>query len=1006
MTADDCPESCAQIERTHALADGELTGAAADAARDHLATCATCQAELAEVLQLDAAVAAAGHRAPVIELAWYRQRRLQVAAAGVAAAAAVVVYLALPPRQPGAPTGADGEVALALAPHRVTEARLAWPGAAAYRSYDVPRAGDSPHEAVDLMAIAQLDKRGDRHGVGVLELLNGERRQAASYLERAGDSPDVMADRAALALADHQPERALALADASLTGRPRHPAALWNRALALRDLGLSRASAAAFREVAGLGEPGWAEEARQRASLVEREVTAAQQRYDRINRASAALAQGKDRAEILLSPEDARAQPGFARGVLYDAIRSAATPAQLAALQPLADAIDGADQDTAMADAIARARANLHPELSRQYAEMIRSLAAEMQIIPRTGAERPVPAGAERARLIAALRAARADDLLIGVLMKITDDRRTVNASEIDEFARLTAAAPDPWMQLLGLQQQAQLALKQADYTRAEAILLRARQRCTPAAPAFRCITISKLLGEIYLEWQRLPEARTALMAAWLRARETSEWRLQHMLLILLPQLYLLGDEVGASGLPLVRAYVDELVRSSPEGEFRCGTEAWGHDMVAQMLIIQLRFDEARRELVRPTCQWRHEAVTEANHLFARSEVAQAGDTDVAIAGVRREIADARKLPDASPADQVLLDHAEGRLLIDRDPAAGQALLERAIVEAGALPASVSRAHKAASYSYSVLVVAAAHRGEGDAALRLLAREQGLTAPDRCVLGLAIEDRARAVVARDATGKTLVHFDQGRTMPAIDPASLVPPDIAGALTACPVVDVIARPPVHGMARLLGDAIAWRYLARRDRPVAPPSPRSLVVGDVEPPPALELPRLATWSSSGELLSGASATPSRVLAAIGAAGEVTIHAHGLIDVALPEASYLALSPDAGGRFALTTTDVRKARFTTSPLIVLAACRSASAAPVLHETWSLPAAFVLAGARAVIASAAPIPDSNASAFFDAVRDKVRAGAPVAVALRDVRRQWLGDRRADWVRDVIVFE
>jgi hypothetical protein len=28
------------------------------------------------------------------------------------------------------------------------------------------------------------------------------------------------------------------------------------------------------------------------------------------------------------------------------------------------------------------------------------------------------------------------------------------------------------------------------------------------------------------------------------------------------------------------------------------------------------------------------------------------------------------------------------------------------------------------------------------------------------------------------------------------------------------------------------------------------------------------------------------------------------------------------------------------------------------------------------------------------------------VAVALRDVRRQWLADRRADWVRDVIVFE
>ena len=100
------------------------------------------------------------------------------------------------------------------------------------------------------------------------------------------------------------------------------------------------------------------------------------------------------------------------------------------------------------------------------------------------------------------------------------------------------------------------------------------------------------------------------------------------------------------------------------------------------------------------------------------------------------------------------------------------------------------------------------------------------------------------------------------------------------------------------------------------------------------------------------------------------------------------------------------MRKARFPTSPLIILAACRASRAAPVWHETWSLPAAFVLAGARAVIASAAPIPDADASAFFDAIRGKVRAGASVAVALRDVRRQWLADHRGDWVRDVIVFE
>lgn len=990
---------CAELEHTHALADGELTGAAADAARDHLAICAVCRAELADVLQLEAVTA--GRGAQVISLAWYRQRKVQVAAAGLAAAAAVVVYLAIPPRAPVAPQVA---VAVALAPGRMTEARLAWSGAAGWRKYDVPRAAEAPHESVALMAIAELDKRGDVHGVGVLELLNGERRQAAAYLERAGESVNVLADRAALALADRQPERALALADAALAKQANHGPALWNRALALRDLGLQRASAAAFREVAKLGEPGWSDEARERAATVDREVTAAQQRFERINAASAQLALGK----IELTVDDAQAQPGFARGVLYDAIRSATSPAQLAALQPLADAIDRADGDTAMKDALGRARASLHPELSRQYAEMIRSLAAEMQIIPRTGDELPVPSGAARDKLLAALRAAHADDLLIGVLMKTNDDRWTVNPKEIAEFTRLTAASPDPWMQLLGFQQEAQLALNRDDLTRAEAILLQAKQRCTPAAPAFRCITIHKLLGQLYLNWQRLPEARAVLNAAWARARQSGEYLLQNSLLTVLPQLYVLGDETGGSLLPLVRAYSDELVLVTPESaaDYRCRTEAWGHDLRAQVLINQLKFDDARRELAWPPCAQPPEAIVQVNHLFARAEVERFGSSPDVVARLRSDIAAARKLPDASAADQILLDHAEGRLILDRDRAAGEVLLNRAISAAEALPASVSRAHKAAGWSYSVLTVAAAQRGDGDAALALLAKEQGVTAPPRCALGLAIEDRQRAIVARDAAGKTVVHFDESRTTPAIDPATLVPAAISTALAGCTVVDVIARPPMQGMSRLLGDAIAWRYVSRRTSPVAPPSERSVVVGNVAPPAALELPPLATWSTTGELVSGPGATPSRVLTEIGTAGDVTIHAHGLVDVALPDASFLALSPEADGRFALTTGDVRKAHFTSSPLIILAACRASSAAPVLHETWSLPAAFVLAGARAVIASAAPIPDADAAAFFDAVRAKVRAGASVAVALRDVRQQWLTDRRGAWVRDVIVFE
>src|SRR5262249_2759682 len=161
--------------------------------RDHLAACPVCQAELADVLQLDAVVAS--HDPGVISLAWYRQRRVQLAGVALAAAAGVAIYFALPHR--GQPVPRD---VVALAPHRLVEARLAWPGAAGYRAYDVPRAGDAPHESIAMTSLAALEARGDFHGVGALALLGGERRRAADYLDRAGDSADVISDRAALAL--------------------------------------------------------------------------------------------------------------------------------------------------------------------------------------------------------------------------------------------------------------------------------------------------------------------------------------------------------------------------------------------------------------------------------------------------------------------------------------------------------------------------------------------------------------------------------------------------------------------------------------------------------------------------------------------------------------------------------------------------------------------------------------------------------------------------------------
>jgi len=140
----------------------------------------------------------------------------------------------------------------------------------------------------------------------------------------------------------------------------------------------------------------------------------------------------------------------------------------------------------------------------------------------------------------------------------------------------------------------------------------------------------------------------------------------------------------------------------------------------------------------------------------------------------------------------------------------------------------------------------------------------------------------------------------------------------------------------------------------------------------------------------------ATPGKVLAALAGAGEVVIHAHGLVECRTARASFLALSPDIDGTFALTTAVFARpssppARSSCSRRVGRRARRRSGTPP-----WSLPAAFVYAGARAVIASTAPIPDGRRERVL---RRCARAGARrrgAAVALRDARQQWLAQGRA----------
>jgi hypothetical protein len=397
--------------------------------------------------------------------------------------------------------------------------------------------------------------------------------------------------------------------------------------------------------------------------------------------------------------------------------------------------------------------------------------------------------------------------------------------------------------------------------------------------------------------------------------------------------------------------------------------------------------------------------------VFVEAHVAR----DDQVAAVRAEIAKLRAAAATTPGDQAFLDQTEGMLLLDRDRAAGIALLERAIAASRAIARADVEAHKARSYAYSALVLDAGRAGDWPRAWQLLGDEVGV-AIDRCGLGVAVEGRRSIVVVRDGAGALAGVYEEARSarepvMREAAAANLIPAALRDRLRGCAEVAVVARPPIQGSPALLPIDIAWSY--RSAAAAHDPGPAHgvrLVISNAEPPAELGLPRLLPWGSATApdvALEGAAATPSRALAALADAGFVEIHAHGMVNAAVSDASFLMLSPDPDGRYALTAAAIRKQPLRGRPIVVLAACHAGATASYRHEPWGLPAAFVEAGARAVIASPDVIADADAGALFDAVRARIEGGASPAVALHDTRLAWLAAHpEAEWVRSLMVFQ
>ncbi|MCP3165689.1 CHAT domain-containing protein [Myxococcus qinghaiensis] len=999
--------------RLYLFLDGELPPVDEENFRHHLARCAMCASGLHEAMQLELLGFQALHpeglplqdeeeveeEAPRYESppawpappwpkpVWHQRLRSMLPArrapvgwwaAGAVALGLLVLVLAVPRGRDTPP-----EVWTAHPAQRALEARVAYARADGYRRYVPMRAGpEAPvvTTPLPLRELAELEDRGDLHGIAAAYLVRRDVRQAADFLRRTPASLDRDSDLAVIALEQGRREDALELLEAVLRKSPDHPQALWNRALVLRELGLTLQAAEAFDAVAKQGEAGWSEEARVRSQAL-RSETLLRSRDFHDARAAAQNLATLEGARLPL--DEARRFPGVVRLAFYDALRAAPTREAALRLLPLAEVLDEVQGSATLRDtvhAVSRADFQRRGPLAREYVRLLRD-------------EHPTPEA-----YLETLRRSGEDDLYLGALVS-----RDAVASHLDDFVRIARAGGDPWLVLLAERELSVREELQGQWWKAEQRLRAALASCSGRGLAYRCATLRRRLADLFVRLHRPADALEEARDGWRLTRELGEWNLEQQFLQEMAQIARYRHSAASA-----RAFLRESLARIPD---ECEQRTYAHRNLAMVAWADFRPDEAREELEQATRCGRPLGMSGAWVLsYLARHGAEVRDEDL----LRRTLDELRR-GSRTAGELAMLTFLEGQFMLERERASGRELLHGAIDAAESLPRDVD-ARKARGFAYGVLVSDAGRSGVQEQVLELMGQALRVPAPERCVLAVSVDHERTVVTVRDAEGSLAGVYDDQRSTPLHGTAEgLVPPRLVAALRGCEHVDVLALPPVHGLPGLLPADLAWSYRVGRGGPAPEahgPVGRHLVVTGVEAPQALGLEKLSPLEGPRVPdplrveLRGAGATPSRVLREMAQAREIEIHTHGLFSPELSDSSLLVLAPEEDGRYALAAAQVREQPLLGAPLVLLAACGAARAAPFLHEPVSLPVAFIEAGARTVLASTGDIPDT-AGRFFEAVRERIRAGAPAARALRDERLAWLArEPAATWPAQVLLFE
>jgi len=962
MTPEDHSGGPGRCDQLGLFVDGELRSDEAAAFRKHLLACPRCQQEMHGLMQLSALAEQARVQrpaeppaiAPVIAAQDRRARPRRAAWMGVVGAVAIAAALVLALRVNS--SRSDLPTLLASLDARRTSGWPSYAGPKEYRPYAVQRGIAAP---VPLKGLARLEEEGNWQALGTAALVQGEYGQALSYLRRAPRNVRTLNDLGLALMDSGNLEAALEAYDQARELDPGFAPVEFNRALALERLGLSRAGLQTMREASQRAQGGWKDEAVRITSSLQSTVEAQSSETARVEEARDAMLEGR-----LPEPALVRAFPGIFRTQFYVALALAPDRAAVERLLAVATELDGLSGT---------------PRLQRWISSTAgRVSSRRAQLAARL---RPLVTGStleERASLAAEARAAGQDDQLLFVL-----SRDFFSREEKPAYTELVQRLQDPYWDLRLVEYRAWEARRSGQLLTSERLARSVLDGpCRDATLSVVCANTALELAMTYAHAGRPADARRASETMRrLTARASRPSREREVLLLAG------ANSADADRVALARAEFDEAGHLPSEG---CEAAQYPHLSLAQAYLRRGDAMNARAALDgAPRCEGRNLA----DQAEVRTDLAVLTGTaeDRAIATERIGRASAAA---TTPIERVVVDAL--RLMLDAEE--GRPDTHRRLTELQGMSKQVAGAEDQVARAGRTVTLQLIRELRYREGLEVAASMLDIPAPGRCALAVVADARRVGLVW--TTGENGLH---GQVRPRSDPGA------PQGDPSCAAVTVLAPTGLLDLARWLPADQAWSVRVAPPRPTGPVRFEDrLVVRGALAPADLNLPPLGRGGPLREgwrVVEGADATPSRVRERLVTADLVDFEVHGLVDAAAPDGAVLVLSPDSQGTYALSAADIRDLKLERGPVVLLGACRSATGSHYRDVTWTLPQAFVRAGARAVYASVTDLPDDRVGDFLAGVARRLERGASPSMALRDERVEWMR-RGENWAREVVLFD